>query len=116
VTNLIEFSAIQAAAQVWLDTIANVRIHKQTHRRPVDLFQEDRLGPLNPNHYDVARTTIMRASSQFRIAVDANHYSVPCLRAPPIDRKAVSRPRRPPSLSLAIRVGRVERWRGPGFE
>jgi transposase len=28
---LTEFSAIQAAAQVWLDTIANVRIHGETH-------------------------------------------------------------------------------------
>jgi hypothetical protein len=75
---LTEFSAIQAVAQAWLDTIANVRIHKETHRRPVDLFQEERLGRLNPNRYDVARTTTTRASSQFRITADANHYSVPC--------------------------------------
>ena len=76
---LSEFSAIQAAAQVWLDTIANVRVHGETHRRPVDLFQEERrhLGPLNPNRYDVARTTTTRASSQFRITLDTNHYSVP---------------------------------------
>jgi hypothetical protein len=76
---LTEFSAIQAAAQVWLDTIANVRIHGETHRRPCDLFQEERtkLGQLNPNPYDVARTMTTRASSQFRITVDTNHYSVP---------------------------------------
>ena len=79
--DLTEFSAIQAAAQVWLDTIANVRIHKQTQRRPVDLLQDERLGPHNPNRYDVARTTTTRASSQFRITVDANHYSVPCTYA-----------------------------------
>jgi hypothetical protein len=34
---LTEFSAIQAAAQVCLDTIA-VRIHGETDQRPVDLF------------------------------------------------------------------------------
>ena len=78
---LSEFDAIQAARQVWLDTIANVRIHGETHRRPVDLFQEERLAPLNPNPYDVARTTTARASSQFRITVDTNHYSVPCAYA-----------------------------------
>ena len=78
---LSEFCAIQAAAQVWLDTIANVRIHGETHRRPVDLFQEERLQHLNPHAYDVARTTTTRASSQFRITVDTNHYSVPCAYA-----------------------------------
>jgi hypothetical protein len=31
---LSEFSAIQSAAQVWLDTIANVRIHGETNQRP----------------------------------------------------------------------------------
>jgi transposase len=76
---LTEFSAVQAAGKVWLDTIANVRVHGETHRRPVDSFAEERprLAQLNPNPYDVARTTTTRASSQFRITVDTNHYSVP---------------------------------------
>ena len=80
---LTEFGAIQAAAKVWLDTTANVRIHGETHRRPVDLFQEERphLQPLNDNRYDVARTTTARASSQFRITLDANRYSVPAAYA-----------------------------------
>jgi transposase len=76
---LTEFDAIQAAAKVWLDTIANVRIHGETHQRPVDLFAQERahLQPLNENRYDVARTATARASSQFRITLDANQYSVP---------------------------------------
>ena len=80
---LTEFGAIQAAAKVWLDTTANVRIHGETRRRPVDLFQEERphLQPLNDNRYDVARTTTARASSQFRITLDANRYSVPAAYA-----------------------------------
>ena len=77
---LTDLSAIQAAAKVWLDTIANVRIHGETHQRPVDLFQEERrhLRPLPPHPYDVARTFTTNASSQFRITVDTNKYSVPC--------------------------------------
>jgi transposase len=73
------FSAINPAARVWLDTIANVRIHGETHRRPVDLFAEEQaqLKPLNPSAYDVARIVTVRASSQFRVALDTNHYSVP---------------------------------------
>jgi transposase len=80
---LTEFSAIQAAAQVWLDTIANVRIHGETHQRPLDMFQEERphLRTLNPNPYDVARTSTTIASSQFRITLDTNAYSVPCAYA-----------------------------------
>jgi transposase len=80
---LTEFGAIQAAAKVWLDTIANVRIHGETHQRPLDLFAQERphLQPLPQNRYDVARTTTVRASSQFRITLDANRYSVPAAYA-----------------------------------
>ena len=76
---LSDFSAIQAAAQVWLDTVANVRIHGETQRRPIDLFAEERphLRRPNPHLYDLARTSTTIASSQFRITLDTNHYSVP---------------------------------------
>jgi transposase len=76
---LLDFSAVNPAAQLWLDTIANVRIHGETHRRPVDLFAEEQphLHPLNPRPYDIARIETVRASRQFRVALDTNHYSVP---------------------------------------
>ena len=76
---LSEFSSIQAAAQVWLDTVANVRIHRETQRRPIDLFAEERphLRRPNPHPYDLARTSTTIASSQFRITLDTNYYSVP---------------------------------------
>ena len=76
---LSDFTAIQAAAQVWLDTVANVRIHGETQRRPIDLFAEERphLRRPNPHPYDLARISTTIASSQFRIALDTNHYSVP---------------------------------------
>jgi transposase len=76
---LLDFSAVNPAAQLWLDTIANVRIHGETHRRPLDLFAEEQphLHPLNPRPYDIARIETLRASRQFRVALDTNHYSVP---------------------------------------
>jgi transposase len=76
---LLDFSAVNPAAQLWLDTIANVRIHGETHRRPVDLFKQEQalLRPLNPAAYDSGRIQSQRASPQFRIALDSNHYSVP---------------------------------------
>ena len=80
---LTEFGAIQAAAKVWLDATANVRIHGETHQRPVDLFAQEQphLQPLPQNRYDVARTTTAHASSQFRITLDTNRYSVPAAYA-----------------------------------
>jgi transposase len=77
--DLPDFSAVNPTAKLWLDTIANVRIHGETHRRPVDLLAEDQahLQPLNPIPYDLGRVISTRASKQFRIALDTNHYSIP---------------------------------------
>jgi len=74
-----EFTAIQAAGQLWLDTVANVRIHNETRQRPGDLLAEERphLQAINPNAYDCARTFTAIASSQFRIRLDTNRYTVP---------------------------------------
>jgi len=57
---LSDFSAIGAAAQVWLDTIANLRIHGQTQRRPVDLLAQERphLGSLNLHPFDEERFSL----------------------------------------------------------
>jgi transposase len=78
-TEFTDFSAVNPAAQVWLNEIANVRIHGETHRRPVDLFAEEHasLRAANPNPYDLARVLHMRASRQFRITLETNRYSVP---------------------------------------
>lgn len=77
--DLRDFSAVNPAAQLWLDTVANVRLHGQTHRRPVDVFAEEQplLRRLNPQPYDVGRIDTQRASRQFRVVLDTNEYSVP---------------------------------------
>lgn len=76
---LSDFSAMQSAAQLWVDTVADVRTHESTHLRPIDHFEEERpkLRPLNPAGFDLARVTSVRATKQFRVALDSNHYSVP---------------------------------------
>lgn len=78
-TEFTDFSAVNPAAQAWLNDISNVREHGETHRRPVDLFAEEggMLRTANPNPYDLARVISLRASSQFRITLDTNRYSVP---------------------------------------
>lgn len=73
------FEPLAPAARIWLDTIANVRIHGQTRQRPIDLFEKERpsLNPLPPHPFDCATVSQVRASSQFRITLDTNRYSVP---------------------------------------
>jgi hypothetical protein len=65
---LTDFSIIQAAAQVWLDTIANVRIHGETQQRPIDLLVQERphLGALNPHPYDLAHRLAICTCTTFK--------------------------------------------------
>lgn len=73
------FAALNPAVAVWLETVANVRRHRETQRRPVDLWTEERpfLQPVNPRPFDVGRVLAVRASRPFRVTFEANRYSVP---------------------------------------
>ena len=76
---LADFAALQPAATLWVDTVANLRIHAATHQRPIERFEDERalLRRLNPASFDLARICAVRATKQFRVPLDANHYSVP---------------------------------------
>lgn len=74
-----DFAAIHPAARLWLETIANVRIHGETKKQPVELFalEKSALRALPIHTYDCSITHNLRASSRFRITFDTNRYSVP---------------------------------------
>jgi transposase len=74
-----DFAALNAAVRLWLESVANVRLHRETHRRPVDLWAEERahLQALNPRPFDVGRVLALRANRQFRVSFEGNRYSVP---------------------------------------
>ncbi len=74
-----DFAAIGPAARYWLETVANVRTHGETRKKPVELFEAERpcLLPLPVNAFDIATVSPQRASTQFRITLDTNRYSVP---------------------------------------
>ena len=74
-----DFNALNPAVIHWLNTVANVRVHGETGKRPVDRFQRERqsMTQLPPYPYDIATIDQVRASRQFRVAVDGNRYSVP---------------------------------------
>ena len=74
-----DFRALNPAARQWLDSVANVRIHGETHKRPLDLFalERDQLRPLPELLYDLGAVHTVRASNRFRVTFDTNRYSVP---------------------------------------
>jgi hypothetical protein len=80
---LADFAAMQPAATLWVDTVANVRIHEATHQRPIDRFEDERthLRRLNPAGFDLAQVCSVRATNRFRVPLDSNHYSVPAMHA-----------------------------------
>jgi transposase len=74
-----DFSALNPAVQHWLDTIANVRLHGETHEQPTVLWHKERptLRPVPLHPFDIATVSQVRASRQFRITFETNRYSVP---------------------------------------
>lgn len=81
--DLPSFAAVNPAACVWRDTVANVRLHGQTHRKPLDLFAEEkpRLRPLPVQPYDCAVVRPISANACCQVVLDTNRYSVPHLYA-----------------------------------
>ena len=74
-----DFSQLNPIARQWLEEIANVRVHGETRRRPVELFEEERphLQPLPETVHDIGTVHGVRASNRFRVTFETNRYSVP---------------------------------------
>ena len=64
----------------WMLNVADVRIHGTTHERPIDRFEAEKsaLRPIliHPSYLRV-RSFARKVSTDFRIDVDTNRYSVP---------------------------------------
>jgi len=63
----------------WLKQVADVRVHRETKRRPLDLHAEERphLLPLPEKPYDTAEVVYRTVSSEGWISYRQNIYSVP---------------------------------------
>ena len=77
------FEAVNPAARLWLDTVANVRIHGETHAKPLDRFAQEKswLKALPPSPYDCAVIRPTSANSCCRVVFETNRYTVPYLYA-----------------------------------
>lgn len=80
---LADLASLNASARLWLDTVANVRIHGATRRKPIEMYAEEQgtLQRLDGRPYDIARVLDVRASRQFRVVLETNTYSVPARHA-----------------------------------
>jgi len=74
---LASLEALNAAARRWLDTVANVRVHGETHQTPQELFAAEQLQPLTVKPYEPAVLQTVLVSSRCRVTFDTNRYSVP---------------------------------------
>ena len=77
--DITSLEAVNNACRSWMNNIANVRKHRTTQKRPVDMFETEKkeLGRINILPYDCATIKTVKANSQFRVVIDSNRYSVP---------------------------------------
>jgi len=68
---------VQAQAEHWRDTVANVRVHRTTGERPLDRFKTEHLRPLPDFVPDCRDTADARVYSDFCIHFDGNTYTLP---------------------------------------
>ena len=61
----------------WLDTVANVRIHQGTGKRPSDRLAQVRLRPLPDLLPDCRETQTLKVYNDFAVRFDANVYTAP---------------------------------------
>jgi len=73
------FGPINPQARLWLDEVANLRVHRELGERPIDRFEAEKkaLRPLPLATYDIGIRSTVTANSQFRVSLDTNRYSVP---------------------------------------
>jgi hypothetical protein len=69
----------QKDARVWMDTVANSRLHATTRERPMDRLDRERplLQPLPSKEFDVSRVITTSVSKQGFVRFDTNRYSAP---------------------------------------
>jgi transposase len=73
---------LNQTTMLWLAETADLRVHRETKRRPIDLFTEEKpyLLPLPAHAYDTARVLYRTVDPDGHIAYLQNFYSVPWQR------------------------------------
>lgn len=72
--------AAQAALSRWREQIANVRLHGTTRQRPVDLFEQQERGHLQPlpeDAFEISTWGRYKVRKDVHVHVEGNYYSAP---------------------------------------
>lgn len=73
-----DIDELNAQGLHWLDTVANVRVHATTGRRPVDLFAQEGLVDVQAvPRYQVAHRRLRTVDAEGFVRVERSRYSVP---------------------------------------
>jgi hypothetical protein len=74
-----DFEHLNTCLAKWLAEVADVRIHRETKRRPIDLHAEERpyLIPLPAKPYDTAEVVYRTVNAEGMVPHRQNFYSVP---------------------------------------
>lgn len=68
-------------ARIWLDEVANCRVHRTTGEIPFKRLREEKLRPLPPGEYTINLEEVRKVSKDFVISYEGNYYSVPFVLA-----------------------------------
>ena len=73
---------LNEVAAWWLENVSDIRVHRETKRRPIDMYQEERphLLELPAQPYDTAEVLYRVVNVEGYIAYRQNFYSVPWQR------------------------------------
>jgi len=72
-----DLSDVQRQTRQWLNTVANVRIHHGTGKRPSDRFHTVKLNPLPDLLPDCRQVLTVKVHKDFAVRFDGNTYTVP---------------------------------------
>lgn len=72
-----DLADVNRQVRKWLDTVANVRVHRTTLKRPRDRFEDVHLRPLPELLPDSRETETLRVYKDFAVRFDANTYTTP---------------------------------------
>lgn len=75
--SFVDLADLNRQAVIWLNTVANVRVHGTTGEVPVERLSNEPLLPLPLKPYDTAEVSYRRSSRDCFISYLGNFYSVP---------------------------------------
>lgn len=76
-TEFASLTDINEKARIWLDTVANVRIHGTTQTAPFERLKDENLNPLRDVDYVLVHSEMRKSSKDCYISFEGNRYSIP---------------------------------------